>query len=81
MRHRGKGPAMKFLLTHHLRRDGKEYGPGDAINLTEAEASQCGSALQPWSADEAAEKAAKKAADEAEKKKAADDEAAKNKAT
>lgn len=81
MRHRGKGPAMKFRVTHHLRRDGKEYGPGDAIELSKAEASQCGSALEPWGADEAAENAEKKkAADQAEKKKT-EDEAAKSKAT
>lgn len=54
---------MKFRVAHHLKRDGKEYGPGEPITLTEAEAKQCGSALQPWSADEAAEKAEKEKAE------------------
>lgn len=51
---------MKYRVRHHLRRDGKEFEPGDSISLSEAEAKQCGSALQPWSADEAAEMAEKK---------------------
>lgn len=53
---------MKFRVVHHLKRDGKEYGPGESINLTELEATQCGSAVQPWSADEAAERAEKRKA-------------------
>lgn len=50
---------MRYRVAHHLRRNGKEYGPGDSISLSEAEAKQCGSALQPWSEDEAAELAEK----------------------
>jgi hypothetical protein len=69
-----KGFAMKYRVAHHLKRDGKEYGPGDWIHLTEAESKQCGSALEPASVDETAEKAEKKrAAEEAEKKRAAEE--------
>lgn len=59
---------MKFRVIHHLRRDGKEYGPGDSISLSTDEAAQCGSALEPASTDETAEEAKKKRAEEAKKK-------------
>ena len=77
---------MKFRVAHHLKLDGKEYGPGDSISLSADEAARCGSALELWSAGQADEKAEKKKADEDEKKKAeeeqkAADEAAKKKAT
>jgi membrane protein involved in colicin uptake len=73
---------MKYRVAHHLKRDGKEYGPGDAITLTEAEAKQCGSALQPWSADEAAKAEAKRKTEDsvqtsAEAQKRAEDDEAK----
>lgn len=60
----------KYRVQHHLRRDGKEYGPGDTITLSAAEAALCGSALETESADEAAELAAKKKAEDEAKKKA-----------
>ena len=69
----------KYRVKHHLKRDGKEYEPGDSITLTAAEAQKCGSALDVESADEAAELAAKRKADDEAKKKAEDD--TKNKGT
>ena len=64
---------MKYRVTHHLRRDGKEYGPGDSITLSADQAARCGSALESWSAREAAQNAAQKAEEEkAEEEKSSD---------
>lgn len=44
---------VEYLVKHHLRRDGKEYGPGDSISLSADQAAQCGTALERKHLDKA----------------------------